>query len=208
MTEKNYELLARNNEFASVIKNTVYTTINGEIHHLEGGFTKLVELLTVNRDKGGAVYLVGNGGSAAVASHTITDFANVCKLRAFTLHDSALITCMSNDFGYDQAFKRLISTFFKKNDILIAISSSGKSANICNAAKMAKSLDATVITFSGFSPDNPLRKLGHLNFWLDSSDYGMVEVGHLFLLHNIADRIGYELTKDKIVEEPLSITGS
>lgn len=206
MTHKNYALQARNEEFGSVIKNTIYTTLNGEIHDLEEGFIKLVELLSITREKGKAVYLVGNGGSAAVASHIITDFVNVCQLRAFTLHDSALITCMSNDFGYDQAFKRILNTCVLENDILIAISSSGKSANICNAAKMAKSLGGTVVTLSGFHHDNMLRKLGHLNFWLDSNDYGMVEVGHLFLLHNLADRIACELKKEEAGDAQLAVS--
>lgn len=194
----NYAVLARNEEFSTVIKNTIYTTLTGEINNLEEGFVKLVELLTINREKGRAVYLIGNGGSSAVASHAITDFVNVCQLRAFTLHESSLITCMSNDFGYDQAFKRILDTIFRKNDILIAISSSGKSANICNAAKLAKYLGGTVITLSGFNHDNALRQLGHLNFWLDSNDYGLVEIGHLFLLHNLADRLAWELKKEKI----------
>lgn len=206
MAYKNYALLARNEEFGTVIKNTVYTTWNGEIHDLEEGFSKLAELLTMTREKGRAVYLVGNGGSAAVASHTITDFANVCQLRAFTLHDSALITCMANDYGYDQAFKRILNTYFIENDILIAISSSGKSPNICNAAKMAKSLGGTIVTLSGFNHDNMLRKLGHLNFWLDSNDYGIVEVGHLFLLHNLADRIACELKKEEKEDAQLAVS--
>ena len=60
---------------------------------------------------------------------------------------------------------------------------------------MANTLAGTVITFSGFNQDNFLRKLGDLNFWLDSKDYGLVEIGHLFLLHNLADRIASKKKK-------------
>ena len=124
MTEINYGLHPRSDLFDSIIKKTVYTNKANELLNVEFGFSKMVELLTKNNKNGGAIYLLGNGGSAAVASHILTDFVNACRLRAFTLHDSSLITCMTNDFGYEEAFKRIVQTVFKKNDILILISSS------------------------------------------------------------------------------------
>jgi D-sedoheptulose 7-phosphate isomerase len=72
--------------------------------------------------------------------------------------------------------------------VLIAISSSGNSINIRNAVDIAKKHQAMIVTLSGFSESNPLRKMGNINIWLDSDDYGFVEIGHQFLLHNIADR--------------------
>jgi D-sedoheptulose 7-phosphate isomerase len=124
-----------------------------------------------------------------VASHAVTDFLNVAKLRATTLHEPSLLTCMSNDFGYEVAFARVLATLASPGDALVAISSSGQSANIRNAAAEMRKLGGQVVTLSGFKRDNPLRALGDVNFWLDSTDYGMVEIGHQFLLHNIADRI-------------------
>ena len=76
-----------------------------------------------------------------------------------------------------------------REDALIAISSSGQSANIRNAAAEMRKLGGKVLTLSGFKGDNPLRALGHINFWVASTDYGMVEIGHQFMLHNLADRI-------------------
>jgi D-sedoheptulose 7-phosphate isomerase len=76
-----------------------------------------------------------------------------------------------------------------REDALIAISSSGQSANIRNAAAEMRRLGGKVVTLSGFKGDNPLRALGDFNIWLDSTDYGMVEIGHQFVLHNLADRI-------------------
>ena len=78
----------------------------------------------------------------------------------------------------------------KPGDALVAISSSGKSPNICNAAAQVRGSGGTVITLSGFASDNPLRRLGDINIWLDSTDYGFVEIGHQFVLHNVADRFG------------------
>ena len=193
MQVKNLDLISRGTEFSSVIAGTVCTNTDGKIQETEQAIDKFIEQLTNNRDEGNAVYLIGNGGSASVASHSLTDFLNVCQTRAFTLHDSALITCMANDFGYENAYARIINTVMRPGDILIAISSSGKSANICNAAKTAVEKGGIVITLSGFHSDNPLRKLGDLNFWLDSSNYGIVEIGHQFILHNVADRIGQNL---------------
>jgi D-sedoheptulose 7-phosphate isomerase len=139
------------------------------------------------------VYLVGNGGSAGVASHAATDFFN-SELRALTLHECSLMTCMANDFGYDNAFARMLSQMVEPGDLVVAISSSGKSMNIRNAATQAAARNGQVITLSGFASDNPLRSAGSINFWLDSSDYGMVEIGHQFILHNISDRLRTALT--------------
>jgi D-sedoheptulose 7-phosphate isomerase len=136
----------------------------------------------------GSLYIIGNGGSAGVASHAATDFFNVAKIKTFTLHESSLLTCMTNDFGYENAFARILDQIIIKDDVLIAISSSGNSINIRNAVDIAKKHQAMIVTLSGFSESNPLRKMGNINIWLDSDDYGFVEIGHQFLLHNIADR--------------------
>lgn len=195
MKNENMMMSARGNALNSVIENCVYTDAHGVSSHVELGMEKFMEQLIQNRDHGGAMYLIGNGGSAAVVSHAITDYTNVCRIRAFTLHESSLITCLANDFGYENAYTRLVGTVMRPGDILIAVSSSGKSLNICNAAKKAAEMGGIVITLSGFHSENPLRKLGDMNFWLDSNDYGLVEIAHLFILHNISDRIGLEMKK-------------
>lgn len=193
MPDKDFTLAKRNNDFHALMTKTLCTDHGGQRLEIEQAARQIVEQLMRYKKQGGAVYVIGNGGSAAVASHAMTDFANVCGLRAFTLHESSLMTCLSNDFGYEHAFARMIKTMFRLGDVLIAISSSGQSANICNAVKMATAMGGIVITLSGFASDNPLRSLGDLNFWLDSADYGLVEIGHLFILHNLADRIGCNL---------------
>jgi D-sedoheptulose 7-phosphate isomerase len=200
MTMKNLKLTARGTEFDTLIANTRCTNIYGENEDTEESMEHLVKLMVSNNEKGGTIYLVGNGGSAAVASHALTDFVNACHLRSFTLHESSLITCMANDFGYEEAFKRILKSVMCEYDMLIAISSSGKSPNIHNAVDMAKNKGCHVVTLSGFQPDNKLSKMGNLNFWLDSSDYGLVEIGHLFILHNVADRIAINVDKGKKLE--------
>ena len=185
-------LNVRSSELQAVITSTQATDASGNLIDTEASILQILDLLRDLRRGNGSLYLVGNGGSAAVASHSVTDFLNVARLRAMTLHDPSLITCMANDYGYENVFARILSTLAQPGDALIAISSSGKSLNICNAAAKVHELGGSVITLSGFAPDNPLRALGNLNIWLDSCDYGMVEIGHQFVLHNITDRLRLE----------------
>ncbi len=188
----NLTLSSRAEQLQSTLNASQFTDSSGAGLTVEGGILRAVEVLRAARDRGSNVYLVGNGGSAGIASHATTDFVNVVRLRAQTVHDSSLLTCMANDYGYENAFARILSTLVRSEDVLVAISSSGKSPNICNAAMKVRELGGTVITLSGFAPDNPLRRLGDLNIWLDSRDYGLVEIGHQFVLHNISDRFGHE----------------
>jgi D-sedoheptulose 7-phosphate isomerase len=182
-------LAARAAEFQRIVAATEVTGADGLRRDAERSVNEVLGAMKDLRGRGGRLYLVGNGGSAGVASHAVTDFLNVGKLRASTLHDPSLLTCMSNDYGYDVAFARILSIVASQGDMLVAISSSGQSANIRNAAAEMRKLRGMVVTLSGFRLDNPLRSLGDFNFWLDSIDYGMVEVGHQFLLHNLADRL-------------------
>ena len=183
-------LAARVVEFADLITRCEVTHRDGSTLFLEAGMEELWRRLIQLRNDGGHLYVIGNGGSAAVASHAATDFFNVANLRATTLHESSLMTCMANDFGYENAFGRMVKQMVKVGDVVIAISSSGKSMNIRNAVTEATIAGAYIVTFSGFAHDNPLRFLGDLNIWINSTDYGLVEVGHQFLLHNISDRFG------------------
>ena len=185
-------LRSRAREFEDVIASTQVTDLEGVRRDTEASMASLVALFKELRAEGRRMYIIGNGGSAGVAGHAVTDFLNVAKLRASTLHDACLLSCMSNDYGYDVAFARILATMAAAGDVLIAISSSGQSANIRNAAAEMRKLGGKVITLSGFKPDNPLRSLGDVNLWLSSSDYGMVEIGHQFILHNLADRLRLE----------------
>lgn len=183
-------LAARLTRFGGLVGNCEIRGRDGVAFDLESGIKAIVDALARVRESQGSVYVIGNGGSAGIAGHAITDFVNVAKLRAFTLHDAPLLTCMANDYGYENAFARLLKQMAKPGDALVAISSSGRSPNIRNAATQVRESGGTIITLSGFAADNPLRLLGDVNVWLDSTDYGLVEIGHQFVLHNVADRFG------------------
>ncbi len=197
MGDSDLSLAARAAQFQALLATCEFT--DGRQTRLAGddGILRAMQLLRQAREHGSSVYIVGNGGSAGVASHATTDFVNVAKLRAQTVHDSSLLTCMANDYGYENGFARILAQLARPGDVLIAISSSGQSQNIRNAADTVRQVGGTVLTLSGFDRDNPLRRLGELNVWLDSRDYGFVEIGHQFVLHNIADRFGRELKKDR-----------
>lgn len=154
-----------------------------------------VRLISSSNEKDGKIILAGNGGSAAIASHISTDLTNSAKIRAINFNDPSLVTCFSNDYGYEKWVEKAIESYAHKNDAAILISSSGRSKNIINAALKAKELGLDVITFSGFDSDNPLRQTGDMNFWVDSHTYNIVEAVHNVWLSAIVDRIASDSIK-------------
>lgn len=150
---------------------------------------KSISLLKASKSKNKMIYLVGNGGSSAVAEHAAIDFTKNAGLKALAVSGSPMLTTFSNDYGYENVFKKFIEKFAEKEDILIAISSGGKSRNILNACDEAKNKKMDIITLSGFSGDNPLRRKGDINFWIESKAFGFLEIIHSFILHWINDSI-------------------
>jgi D-sedoheptulose 7-phosphate isomerase len=164
----------------------VATELSGAKIPLEAAIGKGVDILA-GCSKAGKIAIIGNGGSAAIASHVATDFIRSVGVPAAVFSDLALMTCISNDFGYDHVYERPLAVCLAPEDVLIAISSSGKSTNILRAVDVAKKKGIPVITMTGFSEDNPLRTLGDLNFFVSSSHYGNVEIVHLSLCHCLSD---------------------
>jgi D-sedoheptulose 7-phosphate isomerase len=138
-------------------------------------------------DSGNKIMFVGNGGSAGISSHLAIDFSKNGDLRAMAFNDPSALTCLSNDLGYENVFAKQIEVHGRAGDLLVAISSSGRSANILNAVKAAQAGNCRVVTFSGFTEDNDLRSVGDVNFFVRSSEYGLVEVAHLALCHAVLD---------------------
>lgn len=130
-------------------------------------------------------YLVGNGGSLAIAAHMATDF-NLAGLRSIALVDPIALTSHANDFGVAM-FTKQLEMLARPNDVLIALSCSGKSPNMIDAARFAHANGMSVITFTGFEPDNQLRLLGALNFFIPARQYGFVQLAHEAILHAACD---------------------
>jgi len=138
---------------------------------------------------GHKLMFIGNGASAAISSHMSTDFWKNGRIKAVAFNDSSLLTCLSNDYGYQHVFEKPVEMFADEGDILIAVSSSGKSENILFGVKAARQKQCKVITLSGFCLDNPLSKMGDYNFYVPASSYGPVEIIHHSICHCILDTI-------------------
>jgi len=184
-----FTLMEEAGQFRAILEKAEFSDHEGDSLDYKNGIQKNLKMLESLRDRGGNLFLVGNGGSAGVVSHILTDFINVNKLNARTLHESSLLSCMSNDYGYENSFSEPLSTLAREKDLLIAVSSSGRSPNIHNAVKSVQKAGGEAITLSGFGHENPLRSMGGVNIWLNSNSYGLVEIGHLFYLHYLSGRL-------------------
>lgn len=143
------------------------------------------------RERGGVVHLMGNGGSASVVAHAQNDLVKGCGVKALVHQDIPTLTAYANDQGYEASLRGPLKVWVQPEDLVIAVSSAGMSPNIVQAAAAAKAAEARVITLSGFQPDNALRQLGHVNFYVPSSNYGHVELTHAAILHYLTDRLAH-----------------
>lgn len=146
-------------------------------------------LIRKTQESARKVIIVGNGGSAAIASHVAVDLTKAAGIRAVNFNEADLLTCLSNDYGYEHWVEKALDFWADPGDLVIVISSSGASANMINGAQRARETGLGLITFSGFGSGNPLRQLGDLNFWLDSTEYNIVETVHQTWLLAIVDHL-------------------
>lgn len=130
-----------------------------------------------------ALYLIGNGASASMASHVAADMGKNAGVRTEVFTDLALITALANDLCYEEVFAEPLRCRLCEGDMLAAISSSGRSPNILRAAQEARRLGGKVCTFSAMQPDNPLRSAGDINFYVPADTYGTAEICHTAILH-------------------------
>jgi D-sedoheptulose 7-phosphate isomerase len=146
-------------------------------------FTRWVELTRRVHDSGRWLYFVGNGGSAAIASHIAADACKNGELRAVAFNDPALLTAVSNDVAYSEVFALPLTRLAQRGDLLIAISSSGNSPNILRALEAARAIGMLLVTLSGKRADNRSRSMGDLNFYVPCQRYGWVECAHQLIVH-------------------------
>ena len=137
----------------------------------------------------GKIFFIGNGGSAGISMHMAADFLKNGRVRTHSMHDPATLTCLANDFGYENVFSKQLEMAAEKGDMLVAISSSGRSENILRAVQVARNMGCHIVTFSGFAADNPLRRLGDFNVYVPCDSYGIVESIHQLILQQIVDEL-------------------
>ena len=148
------------------------------------------DILLKAKKNSAKIIICGNGGSAAIASHVSVDLTKNANIRSVNFNEADLITCFANDYGYERWVEKAVDFYADSNDVLILISSSGKSPNMINAAKAARNkMISRIITFTGHNKDNPLSKLGDINFWINSKAYNFVENIHQVWLLTIVDLI-------------------
>jgi len=154
--------------------------------------SQLIELRDWLKDtstKGKKVIIAGNGGSAAIANHCATDFSKSAHIRCVNFNDPGLITCLANDYGYEHWVEKGLELYADDDDLIVLVSSSGKSANMLRAADYACLHAHRLVTFTGFSSENPLKARGNLNFWVNSRSYNIVEMTHQIWLLAVCDLI-------------------
>jgi len=171
----------------AILDGLAVTDGSGAVMDTDAGFALLVEWIDACREDKRRIYFVGNGASASMASHFSTDLAKNAQVPTEVFTDCSLITATGNDFGYDQTFAYPLSQRMVDEEVLIAISSSGNSPNAVEAVKTARRLDGLAVTVTAMNPDNAMRGLGDLNFYLPADSYGMAESGHAVVLHHLVD---------------------
>ena len=153
----------------------VVTDGGGRELPLAEGVHQWVAMTRATQQRDAHLYIIGNGGSASMASHMATDAAKNGRLRA--------LTATANDLAYDQVFSLPLERLARSGDMLIAISSSGNSPNIVRALEVARGLGVAAVTLTGMRADNKARALGDLNFYVPLSRYGWAESAHQVVLH-------------------------
>ena len=150
---------------------------------------KIAKVLIKIKKKKNKVIIFGNGGSAAISSHISVDLTKNAKVRCINFNEADLLTCLSNDFGYERVFSKALEFYSDRGDVVIIVSSSGKSKNILQAAKICKKKKLVLFTLTGFSKSNPLKKMGDINLWVNSKAYNIIENVHQIWLLSIVDKI-------------------
>ena len=152
--------------------------------------SEFIKIILEARDKGANIFFIGNGGSAATASHFANDLAfgtndYLRPFRAISLADNqAIITAIANDFGYDQIFIRQLKVLGRKNDVLVGISASGNSSNILNAMEYAHTVGIKTIALTAFD-GGAMKKIAQAGVHVptEMKEYGPAEDAHMILDH-------------------------
>lgn len=160
------------------------------LSNYENNLIKLKNYLKDLKLKKNKALIFGNGGSSVIASHFSVDLTKNAKIRCVNFNEADLLTCFSNDYGYEKWVEKSIEYYADKGDLIILISSSGKSKNMINAAKFVKKNKVgKLITFTGNKKNNNLSKYSNLSFWVNSKSYNYIENLHQFLLLTVVDLI-------------------
>ncbi len=168
---------------------------------------KAAEMLLDCYRRGSTVFILGNGGSAATASHFACDLAKGTQVRGLpafrviSLNDNVpLMSAWANDTNYERIFAEQLSTLVRADDLVITISASGNSPNILAAAKMARKADATVLALTG-QDGGKLSRLADFTIYISSSSIEQVEDAHLVIAHSLCVVLREQLRTSSMLKE-------
>ena len=153
---------------------------------------KIIDYFVKTSNRGGKIIFIGNGGSASICSHVSVDLSKNAKIKSINFNESDLITCLSNDYGYENYFKEALNIYCdKKKDLVVMLSCSGNSPNLVNAAKFCKKNKIKFITLTSQKKTNKIKILNQngINIWIDSSAYNQVEILFNVILLVVIDAI-------------------
>lgn len=176
-------------ELSAALSALTATDRQGRELGVDQAFSRLLRLTLGLREGGGGLFLIGNGASASLASHTAVDLMKNGRIQTRLLHDPAALTAFGNDYSYDEVFSAPLKICLRPGDLLAVISSSGESPSVVNAAYAANRQGVEVLTLTAMKSDNTLRSLGTLNFYLPALSYGLAESGHAAVLHHWIDLV-------------------
>jgi len=164
-------------------------TLNNIIENIsEEKILNLKELILNSSE----IFLIGNGGSNAIASHTVVDYIKFLNKRCYVPNASDLVTMIVNDYGVENMYSKFIEYYYSNNkQLAILISSSGNSKNILEAAHKCHELNIPMIILTGFENSNSLNSFNSnhikLKYWVNNKSYGIVEMAHHIFLHSIIE---------------------
>jgi len=173
---------------SSALRDVAITDETGGALTAADGFERWIEITHDVHAHGQHIYVIGNGASAAMASHMAADACKNGGLRAHTFNDPSLLTATANDVAFEQVFALPLARFGRAGDMLIAISSSGRSPNIVRGLESARAIGMRIVTLTGKESDNPARGFGDVNVYIPSDRYGWVESAHQVVMHYWLDQ--------------------
>ena len=166
-----------------------FSLINND--NLIDNLFKLKSKILKIKNKKKKILIIGNGGSAATASHVSVDLTKNSKVETINFNEADFLTCFANDFGFEHMFEKALEYYCEKGDLVIILSVSGNSINLVNAAKYCIRKKIDLVTFSGNTKKNKILTLNkkNLNFFINSKAYNQVEIIHHFFLLTLVDLI-------------------
>ena len=155
-----------------------------ESAHMEDEFQKYLNAFKSHK----RIIILGNGGSSSVASHISQDYMKFQEKKVSILSDPSMITMLSNDYGYENAYQKFLEYYVEDETLVVIISSSGESTNMVNCMNYCEERGVSYGVLTGFHPHNTVRRNARYakwNYHVDSDSYGVVECGHQIFLHGV-----------------------